>query len=519
MPRPRYTKDTEISKKLSLHFIIDNQYSFTEFFIAPAWGKKGGGYKTRYFHLPVMHSDDGVLCGGRSHGKSASILEPRIIRNMYRFPDEETLLSSFRKLHIKDRVESVISIIKRTPYLNAFVKRIHRDPHFEITLSNGHLFYGISTGEDPTALNILGKHPIAKYIEETSTFLMHAWKEWQSTASPRGCYELYCGVVDGRIDTPFRMLDTPTHEGKDKFRGKRFHIPRIYDPWWNEDMKRECVKYLGGPTGDDYLQQVLAKWGNPSSSVWDTLSIYDCMDRNVVTINLTYTKDSIEFFSIHDLPDKPKDGGICAIGMDTGFVEPTDIGVFTRMNDGRWRLFLHVELRDKMIYETQAQIVDHIATKYNAEFIGIDSTTTPIITSMLRNPNGNYKDKSYEERCIDVMFNENIVFMINNAERKQKTKNFATDFLRSMFRKKMFHLPLDEDIINSFNSEKQQKIAEMTTIKTPDNVHITDMFRCFAVSYYKTHMEEFIGDQVSTNFMLPVIANTCLFRPNLASKI
>jgi len=469
--------------------------------------------------LPVMHSEDGVLLGGRSFGKSASVLEPRIIQNIWKYPDEETVLSSFRKMHIKDRAESCLSIINYNPFLSAFINRTRRDPHYEVTFKHNHLFHGISVGDDPLALSIQGKHPVCKYIEETQAYPLNAFKQWQSTADPKGCHELYCGVVDGRIDTPFHLLDTPPSVGRDKFKHRRYHIPRIYDPWWNEEMKADVTRNLGGTNADDYKQQVMAEWGAPSSSVWDTLSIYNCMKRDTLCKHLEYTRDTVDMFNELDLPEKPEGTTSIAIGMDTGFVEPSYIGVFARLSNRKWRLILVVELRDKVIYEVQTEVLDRIINFYNVDFVGVDSTTTPIITSMLKNPTGRYANRYYdEEKIIEISFNENVTFIINDIEKKQKTKLFATDFLRSMFRREMFELPLDEDIIAAFNSEKQVRVGEAVNIKTPDNIHITDMFRCFVVAYYKLHMEEFVGEQKISYFVMPEIAHTGLFRPESTKK-
>ena len=891
---------TSISQALSLHFVFHNRAAFLEHFIRKAWVKKN--VKARYFHLPAMHADDAGVFGGRSHGKSFAILEPRIVQGMFCEPDEESVLSSFRKLHIKDRVENVIMILNRIQYFKAFIGTVRRDPHYEVRIKNGHVFFGISVGDDPLAISIQGKHPkcllyeqtikttkgsiaigrlqslikkediyvhafnieqncivqkkvlrvfknsadgrkiiriiledrsncqltkdhkmfcidgsgniikreagslsigdkvvtdepllnkqqfdmclggllgdsslmierwkkpvkrrkyqksanyriafghssthndyvefkkfvmsefvtprgitvftkrytgqyghdmskfytvvnyeftrlahlfdvqegsarkiisrqvldqvtlpalaiwfcddgsmfrgkcgklkgmflhterygkeqsqiicnwllerfnvraevrgdgrgfwkvsipatggnaarllqmIApyapktlaykfacielgdlsilgskmdywfqndkrstwsvqtkeiikieevqtprktlydievedvhnyyaggllvsncRYIEETSAFPMHAWKQWQSTVHPAGCHDLYCGVVDGRVDTPFRHLDTPGDPAIDKLANKRFHIPRYFDPWWNEALKQDCIKNLGGENADEYLQQVKAKWGSPASAVWDILAIYDCMHRDIVCPRLEYDATIVDDFSEIYLPEKPNNTKRIALGIDTGYTEPTEIAAFALI-EGRWRMFARVGLRGKIIYETQVQVIDKIATHYNAEFMGIDSTGSPVLASLLTNPAGAYKDKDYADRVVEVSFNENVEFEINGEKKKLKCKNFSTDFLRSMFKKRLFEMPLDEELVNQFNSEKQKKTSAHTIILTPDNVHITDSFRCFVVAYFKKYQEDFIEqDRRDMATVLPIAANSGVFRSN-----
>ncbi len=651
-----------ISRALALHFTLHNRAAFLEHFIKKA--RKRKKVKCRYFHLPAIHSDDAVVLGGRSHGKSFAILEPRMVQSMLNEPEEESVLTSFRRLHIVDRSESAISILNQIPYFKAFIRYVRRTPHYEINLKNGHSYYGISVGDDPLAISIQGKHPrclpgnqiiittvglvpisklfslckkedvyvpaydienrcfvekkilhvfqnprnnrriikltvgdrrdcsltedhevfcpdtnyniikrkavdlrigdpvminhvfgmdsISKievidnptdilydievedvhnyyaggilvsncrYGEEFSAFTNVAWKQWQSTVHPEGCKDLYCGVVDGRVDTPFRHLDTPGDPAIDKFFGKRFHIPRYFDPYWDEALKQDCIRNLGGENSDEYMQQVKAKWGSPSSAVWDIMAIYDCMHKELVCPRFEYDATTIDEFSEIYLPEKPAGTIRIALGIDSGYAEPTEIAAFAQIN-GRWRMFARVGLRGKIIYETQAIVIDKIATYYNAEFIGIDSTNSPVLASLLSNPAGQYKDKEYADRVVEVAYNENIEFELNGDKKKLKCKNFATEFLRSMFKRRLFELPLDEELINQFNTEKQKKTPTTLVILTPDNVHITDSIRCFCVAYFKKYTEDFIEqDRVSSALPLPMTGDSGVFRaPALPSQ-
>lgn len=505
------SKGSTISKNLSLYFAFTNRAAFTEFFIAKAWSRKG--LKVRYFHLPPMLSDDAVLLGGRSHGKSFAVLEPRIVQSMFIYPDEESVLSAYRKLHIKDRVENVVMILNKVPYFKAFIMNIRRDPHYDILLRNGHRFFGISVGDDPTAISIQGKHPKVKFGEEWQVFPLHAWKQWQSTTHPSGCKELYCGVVDGRVDTPFKMLDTPgTTTEIDKFANKRFHIPRHFDPWWNEETKRDCIRNFGSENADEYLQQVRAQWGSPASSVWDTLAIFACMNKNNDCMRLDFDQNTIDEFTELSLPDAPKQSGPTriAFGIDTGYTEPTEMAGFAYVGN-KWKLFLILSMRNKIIYETQTEVINRVLSFYNASFAGVDSTSYPIISNMLKNPSGRFKDKEYGDRIVDVMFNENISYMMSGEERKQKTKSFSTDYLRSMFKKGQFDLPLDDELINNFNSEKLLTVKTGKIICTPERVHITDSFRCFVVAYFKLYTEDFTGENINRDDALPEMGHSGIF--------
>ncbi len=167
-------------RELNLYAIFHNSILFRDFFVPTAWS--GQYYRTRYYQYPMALADDAVVLGGRSTGKSID-LEFQEIQDCLNDYNQESLVTAFRSLHIKARMERIISYFYNVPYFKEFIKRISRqNPIWELHLKNGHISYGISVGDDPQCVNIQGKHPTKRKGEE---FLLSASGIYQTSGSRR----------------------------------------------------------------------------------------------------------------------------------------------------------------------------------------------------------------------------------------------------------------------------------------------------------------------------------------------
>ena len=507
----RIKLDDSINKKLCFFFLFKNPIAFRDHFLPQAWGKP---YITRYYQIPLALVHDALVCSGRSWGKSID-LEASAAQAAINEYNSESLITSFRRTHIKDRCEAIINYFERVPYFRHFLhphartskQAINRTPIYEIRFANGHVLWGISVGDDPLAVNIQGKHPKFRYMEEAQSYPMTAWQKFQGTADPKGTIDKFVGVPDGRTDTPFRSMDTKL----ERFDNKRFHISRTADPWFNHEMKNNLVETYGKEDADEYLQQVHGEWGHPSWGYWDI----DQIQRNVNGTNfckvITISKKDFEGI----LPEQAiselvsEDYKDCILGIDAGFTEPTVVTPFFH-NGERWDYKYRINLTDRMIYTDQAKIIDAIATKLRASSLGIDCTSGDgrALATELQNPKiEEYAKKDYRNRVIWVQFNSKVIYGRNadGSEKKEETKIFSSNKLHSWFSKKWFNLYYDEDLISEFNSESQHKTdsGEMR-IKTPQNVHIPESFRCFIVAWFSRH-GEFVIDEPEEygSFVLP----------------
>ena len=505
--------DPEIRKALAYYVIMKHPREFRDFFGPIAWQKP---FKLRYYQYQYNIIIECTVYGGRSFGKSIT-LEFDMLQNSLNIYNEESLLTTFRRMHIKDRFEKVISYFTRIPYFRKFLKgsgdkttkdSITRTPFYDIHLRNGHSLKGISVGDDPLAVAIQGTHPVRRYIDEMQNYPKEAWVKFQSTRDPKGSYDKFYGCCDGRLDTPYYELDRKSK----KFKNKRFHISRLMEPYFNQDDKLNLIQTFGSENSNDYLQQVLAQHGEPSWSVWPEQAIRACIDKEEVKAGTGILKNHIDFITISakdyalaGTPQVflqhlriPKGTSDVILAIDAGYSEPTCILPFMHINH-RWHLYTIIELIDRMIPDDQTEVIDYIADFFNAQMIPIDCSSADgrAVASSLQNPKREeYVNKNYKDRVIWVEFQKYFEVGKKFNEKKQeeepikeKVKDKTTTVLRQMFANQDFFLYYCEDLLVQFNAEKQRRsITGRTEIVTPDWVHIPEAFRCFAAAYFQKYL-------------------------------
>jgi hypothetical protein len=516
--------DDDIRQALAYYIIMKHKIEFENFFGPLAWEKP---FKVRYYQYGYTLALDCVVYGGRSFGKSIT-LEFNMLQNALNCYNEESLLTTFRRMHIKDRFEKVIAYLQKVLYFRKFMKgsadkttkdSVTRTPFYDIHLRNGHALKGISVGDDPLAVAIQGTHPTLRYIDECQMYPREAWVKFQSTRDPRGSHDKFFGCTDGRISTPYYEL-----EKSKRFKNKRFHVPRLAEPYFNQEDKFNLVQTFGSENSNDYLQQVLAQHGEPAWSVWPEDSIRACIDKTEVKQGSGILSHRLQYITISskDYKNKsvaphaflqdlklPKGVSDIILAIDAGYSEPTVILPFFHINH-KWYLYTIIELIDRMIPDDQTEIIDYIADFYNTMIIPIDCSSADgrAVASSLQNPKREeYKNKNYDKRVIWVEFQKyfEVGKRINETTKeeeiiKERVKEKTTTLLRQMFANQDFHLYYSEDLLVQFNAESQRRSATgKVEIITPSNVHIPEAFRCFAAAYFQKYMvvkEEILEEEV-----------------------
>jgi len=500
-----------MEQKLCLYFIFKHPVAFRDFFIPQAIGKI---YYTYYYQIPPALCPELVWAGARGTGKSFD-LEFSLLQVPFNNPAEESLIAAYRRTHIKDRLEKVISYLSNTPYLRSFLQgesgvslreAISRSPIYYIKFKNKHEMFGLSTGDDAQAVNLQGKHPTRRFIEEAEFFTTEAWQKWQSTQSPSGSLDRYYGVSHGMLDSPFYEM---THRLK-KFKNKIFRVHRSLEPNWTQELKREKLNTLKGPNSNEWLQQIEAQDGEPSFGVWNEADIHQCMDfsevpdfpgayaneiKTITILGKDYTDDLDPTQVLYGLPQLPEGTEEVILGIDAGYVQPTVILPFYFYKN-KWHLNCKILLLDRMISDNQTELIDYVATFYKA-FLGIDCTSADgrdLATKLCNPKNEAYASKQYDKRVFFIDFREAIVVgykRVQDGDRekleeiKDHMKNKTTSLLRDKFSSKEFHLSHDEETIPEFISETQKNEGGRVSIHTPSDVHIPEAFRVFAGAWWR----------------------------------
>ena len=163
---------SQMDRKLCYYFVFSNPIAFRDYW-APEIKKMK--YKTRFYQYGPALSIDVSWGGARTLGKSDELVFS-MIYNCIRSKMKSSLLTAFRKIHVKDRMEALISGIMNSLYLRKLLKgnadkslhgAVSRTPGYTVNFKNGHELKGISIGDDPAAVMIQGSHPHYRYIEES----------------------------------------------------------------------------------------------------------------------------------------------------------------------------------------------------------------------------------------------------------------------------------------------------------------------------------------------------------------
>ena len=424
---------------------------------------------------------------------SYTVLEPFPVQRALTRPGEETLITSFRKTHVADRCERIIDYFELSR-LKVYVRRIVRSPHYMIQLWNDHIIYGISVGDDPEARMAQGKHASAIIIEEAHQYPKRAAEKLQGAQDPRGSNTLMIGVPDGRVATPFRSADTEYPS----FKGRRFHISKRTDPYYSQDQKNKDIGMYGSEESDLFVGEVDAQWGSPTWGAWDLEAIQRCQIMGAVPkwwpaeVSGKDLKDGrVEIPTAYTRIGTPHlKRGRRIMAIDVGYSQPSEIGIFEQdVSSGRWQWIFRGRLVNRMEHHHQAQLLLELEKLYRVHEIGVDSTEGEgrAICFELETALGH-------SRVHRIAANENVVtgYLERPEEPLQEvvenSKLVATRELRNLFSAGMVQMPEDLRVILDFNQEKESKGQDqIVRIKTPEDVHIPDMFRVFAMVLFRNN--------------------------------
>jgi hypothetical protein len=501
-----------ISRALCLQYVMRDPIAFREY-----WTKKATKrpFTWRYYMSPVTMAaaqGDTALYAGRGSGKSLSVLEPELVRHAINRPGEETLLTSFRKTHIRERMERAIDYILQIKFFSVFFyQRIVRSPIYEVRLSNGHVLYGVSVGEDAEAKQAQGKHASLIALEEAQQYAERPYMKINGGRDPRGSRTLMIGVPDGRVETPFRLADTEY----DSFIGRRFHVSRQLDPYWDRTELGRAIEQYGSTDSDLFGQEVNAEWGNPAWSAWNIDHLYAAVDEKALPLEpigdnpwyVPIVEISGRAYRERQLtPESACRGlgmrkwmeGRVLIAADIGYTQPTAILVFQQAPSGVWALIARLSLTNRMEHDDQAAIFDWLGVRFSASQIAIDTTDgegRAIARELEQMPRWSSRlaDEAVVSPIVRVMFNENAVY---DYARNDETgvyepvtdgvKHISVRVLRALLARRGLLIPRDEDMISEFNQERETRTRDgMVTIRTPPTVHIPEAMRVFATLLFR----------------------------------
>jgi hypothetical protein len=520
-------KNKKIDDKLIYYALFHDKYCFRNFWRPVA--QREAGYETYHWQYPEALSDELVYVAGRGVGKSIGtecwFTQQMLIRRM-----QEGLMTSFRSLHMHDRFEAIIAFFYEIKYFRYFLEGkypIKRQPMYQINLKNGVVAYGISIGDDPQAVNMTGKHPSFRVIEEAQQYPKFAFIQFQGAVSPNGSVDRAIGVPNGMIDSVFRKLDSAS----DSMSRYRLHLSRRFNPALTSTELGDLFNRYDGENSSDSLNHVDGLWGEPVSSAWDLETIKSCMitDRKDPDYSVWFAEINRELFEERKenvdafLPILPTKEGIdhYFLAMDVGGgLRPSVLLIFTdssgRGGHRRYQLLARINIV-KTTTPQNVKILDHIYKHYKSSaktLISIDCTSGDgrSIADALEDPNGQYTWVDYKKVILRVSFQATVKTGEETQpdgkikEIKESIKDLSCRVLRNMFQLRgKIVLPYDSEILEEFGAEGKvwEARAGKYYIKTPDTIHIPEAMRCFAYLAWRLYEA---GDQMTVeeqSFVMP----------------
>jgi hypothetical protein len=515
------------NKHLCYYGIMHNGVLFRDFW-RPVM-KKEECYKTRYYQYPEALSGGLTMVAGRGIGKSIG-LEMWIAMQMVTRRMCEGLLTSFRSLHTRDRMESVITFFYAIPYFRHFLRDknpVRRQPTYEVNLKSGVVMYGIAIGDDPQAVNMTGKHAKFRAIEEAQFYPSFAFTQFQGTAHPSGTVDRAIGVPNGMVNSTLKLLDKGVN---------RLHVPKIFDPDLTTAKKDALFDSYGGSSANDTTHQFWGMWGEPISSAWDLDTIRSCMitDKSnpayvawveeIERENFSKGQENADLF-LHNLPDVEGEAQKILICMDVGHSAKSAILVFIDYGK-RFRQIARVMLAGRWNHLQQSKVLDYIFSKYNIvkpTYVAVDCTSGEgrALADELTNSEKNINASAYKRQLYRVQFNSSEVVRREIDERgkereiKEGLKDLTARILRGLFvqyvaRQRAIILPYDTEILEDFGREYRHRDEKTgkTTLGTPDDVHIPEAMRCFAYLVWLFYVKEEPETGEVSQFVFPVALRT-----------
>jgi len=432
--------------------------------------------------------------------------------------DEEIMLAAHRESQIDQRERTLQRAFLHLPFFTQFLATGQKKGSiflgksiYEYRLAHrGTVFMG-KAGEKDFGETLVGFNPVHKYVEEAGFFLKQGWDKFSKTKSIRGATERLFGTCDIVVsDSPLYMADTKWNE---TFAHARFHIAQLLERHYSITDFRNDLDVYGSERDPRFKNLVLGLFASFYRMPWDVGSIRACCEDNkdympfeITITGKTYDPEIGPEQFLFELPKlNPKEFDEVGIGMDVGLIHTSVILVFAHhVKVKKWYLLGSAHLIQEVISDHQAEILDYIMTFYKNSWAGVDVTNNPAIVTTLNNKrNLQYAEKSYDERLIEVSFNKKVTLgwetdpatkHLPVKRQKVKAKDvemkvFTVDRLNRMFRKKefVFGKEFEDILVDEFQSERESisVTTGKTSIRTPENIHIPEAFRCFVLGLYK----------------------------------
>jgi intein-like protein with splicing domain/terminase large subunit-like protein len=303
------------------------------------------------------------------------------------------------------------------------------DGTMQFTLTNKPMIFHFRIAGSTGERNMIGLHIPRILGDESQLFPLNAYTQLSPAYNQwdKSRQQVWAGVPNGLRNSALYVIDQQTP----KF--KKYHIPSHMNPYYTYENDQDNIKRWGGELDDRYQQLVLGRHGQAAFQVIPRESItIETYPFTSERYNSGHVLKGMYYYDVLTRPNLPSEVKSVVLAIDPGFVDPTIIQVIGKDSKGVWRTYIRYRLT-RIDFNEQQQIIDWLATFYNASRVAIDIGAGGNGSAMMHNLmyDDKYANKDYIHRMFGAQFGENLVagFDDEGEELKQDSKSYAANEL------------------------------------------------------------------------------------------
>lgn len=368
-------------RRLKAFEVLNNPILFTELtwkrlgLVDPQTKKPWRVFECRGWPLlcsgKVSHYAD---FSGRNQSKSEQLkafeIKHFIIRTMLkRQGPRQAMFLAPNEIHQLSLSNAYVEMV-RDPVIKEMIEHKKEKP-FTLRFVDGSVLHGLIPGVG--GRNLPGHHVDEVIGEESCLFSQKSLFHLGGCKNP-DCTEHYYGTKTGDRSCPMYKIDKDPKN--DHYR--RFSVPSTAHPHYKK-LRSGFVQDFGEPGSIDFVQNVLARWGQPTNWAFNENDVDKCFNSDkpyehiALTADDVIDKDNPEQYlpvdAVLRLP-RPKFKTVLG-GWDVGYQEDSEIVFWGSNDDKNFQLCLRITMK-KIRTEFQVEVLDRACTRLGCTLFGMD---------------------------------------------------------------------------------------------------------------------------------------------------
>ncbi len=456
--------------------------------------EKNEPFKLWDFQMELFESEaqkELVFCA-RKTSKSTTIVA-RLFSFPFRKPGRRAFLTSAQSFHL-DTITSELEKQIRNSYIHRNFLKLRFRPYFVAKAANNALIF--SRVPQKKGAGVKSIHADEVYADEYQDFTEKAKAELNEVFQAVG-RRFLSGVPDITSMRLARMLLGETNY-------KIFRFPRMYNPTWNDQVRKDKIDEYGSEDDFDYLRNIWGIIPEEIQAVFPKRYLYASTEKDKnsrVNTEFVYQKLYANESPVEGLQLTPKFTQIetyfFGIDLGWGLTAPTLIQIWgydTGFN--KYRLLAYYSF-NKYKPEEIKQIYLQLTRYYQPRVVGIDATGGGFTLFNLLN-------SVYPATEVDFAQKTKISFVSQNSEGETEVitkdvflNDLSVEYARDFIINEKIVLPQNKEIFAEFASFSRSTSGNR--IVYTKGLHGVDAFRVFVTALNLKGIE---GSDDSDNYII-----------------